>query len=158
MSAYPPQELRSFLVDDLGIARMPSDNPLEEADAIAYVDPLGGTPYGPDAPADTPARTETTIGITEAGGLGSIPGTGKYMETDFVRIDVRSSSPVASANICREIVNALEDRQAITVGNMRCEYVGVYSRPQSLPVDQETSAGFFRSLTLAMVIHREELE
>jgi hypothetical protein len=158
MSVYPPQELRSFLVNDLGIARMPSDNPLQEGDAIAYVDPLGGTPYGPDAPADTPASTETTIGLTEAGGLASIAGVGKYMENLFVRVDVRSSSPVAAANICREITNALEDQQAIQIGELRCEYVGIYARAQSIPVDQETSAGFFKTLTLAMVIHREELQ
>lgn len=157
MSAYPPNELRKYLVDDLGIARMPSDDPLENGDCVAYVDPLGGTPYGPDAPADSPARTETTIGITEAGGLGSIAGTGKYMETVFVRVDVRSSSAVAAADVCRAITNALEDQQAIQVGEIRCEYSGIYSRAQAIPVDQETSAGHFKTLTLALVIHREEL-
>ena len=157
MSAYPPNELRKYLVDELGIARMPSEEPLEANDCVVYVDPLGGLAYGPDAPADSPAHTESTIGLTEAGGLSSIPGVGKYMETLLVRVDVRSSSAVAAADICRSITNALEDQQAVQVGDVRCEYTGIFSRAQNVPVDQETSAGYFKTMTIAMVIHRDQL-
>lgn len=158
MSLYPANELRTYLIETLLIARNPSATPLPGApNAVCYVDPLGGAPYGPDSPTNSPAHADTTVSITEVGGLGSIAGTGKYMETTFIRVDVRSSNAVAATEICRSITNSLEDQQHVTIGALTAEYSGIYSRTQSQPVDQETSKGHWKTLTLALVIHREQL-
>jgi hypothetical protein len=158
MSLYPANELRTYFIDTLEICRLPSDNPQPEGpNAVCYVEPIGGAPYGPDSPVDSAARAGTTISITEQGGLSSIAGTGKYMETAFFRVDIRSDNALAAADVCRAITNALEDQQHMQIGELTAEYSGIYSRAQSLPIDQETSAGHWKTLTLALVIHREQL-
>jgi len=155
---YSANELRTYFIDTLEICRLPSDNPQPGGpNAVCYVEPIGGAPYGPDSPVDSSARAGTTISITEQGGLGSIAGTGKYMETAFFRVDVRSDNAVAAADACRAITNSLEDQQHVQIGELTAEYSGIYSRTQSLPIDQETSAGHWKTLTLALVIHREQL-
>ena len=158
MSLYPANELRTYFIDALEICRLPSDNPQPEGpNAVCYVEPIGGAPYGPDSPLDSSARAATTISTTEAGGLGTIAGTGKFMETIFVRVDVRSDNALAAADVCRAITNALEDQQHVSIGALTAEFSGIYSRAQSLPIDQESSAGHWKTLTLALVIHREQL-
>jgi hypothetical protein len=79
------------------------------------------------------------------------------VEKVLIRVDIRSVDAKEGADLARAIVNDLDDRQQVQLGDMRAEWVSVYQRPQFVFTGSETSQGYIRTMVLMLTLHKSEL-
>ncbi len=150
---YPPSCLREYLVGQ-NVVTYPSNSASSDL-PVAFVMHENGAPYALDAPKGSHLNNYT-LNISEAGGDRTIPGLG-WLEGHYISIEIRGPKARDLTNIARDIIEYCEDKQALNIGPLHTEFVGVFDRPNILEVDGDTNQGFFLHMALYIRVQKSHL-